>query len=241
MMIPIEEMTHKELLLHQRQRTTDVAMTSSSSSSSPAAALPSPATSAIENSLRRFSEMQSGRTKLEDVDVDVDVVVDHKIIPSHCRRHRRMITFDAAKPSEASASTSASKASALSSLKRSRPSSTKTTTTDNSNKSCCSSSFDMSTFEQASNEVQDSLWFPMIEWPTTSGDDDSNDDDDDDDDDYGDDDDTGTGVNSLSRSRKRICRGLVRSSSTIDLSSFLVGTRTAVAVTAASRCRRSSC
>mmetsp|Transcript_31871 Transcript_31871/g.77412 ORF Transcript_31871/g.77412 Transcript_31871/m.77412 type:complete len:238 (-) Transcript_31871:260-973(-) len=237
MMIPIEEMTHKELLLHQRQRTTDVAMTSSSSSSSPAAALPSPATSAIENSLRRFSEMQSGRTKLEDVDVDVDVVVDHKIIPSHCRRHRRMITFDAAKPSEASASTSASKASALSSLKRSRPSSTKTTTTDNSNKSCCSSSFDMSTFEQASNEVQDSLRFPMIEWPTTSDDDDDSNDDDDD---------KGTGFagvrgSSLSRSRKRVCRGLVRSSSTIDLSSFLVGTRTAVAVTAASRCRRSSC
>jgi len=232
MMIPIEEMTHKELLLHQRQRTTDVAMTSSSSSSSPAAALPSPATSAIENSLRRFSEMQSGRTKLEDVDVDVDVVVDHKIIPSHCRRHRRMITFDAAK-----SSASTSKALALPPLKRSRPPSSSTTTI--TNKSCCSS-FDMSTFEQASNEVQDSLRFPMIEWPTTSGDDDSNDDDDDDDDDYGDDDDTGTGVNSLSRSRKRICRGLVRSSSTIDLSSFLASTRT-VAVAATSCCRRSSC
>jgi len=204
-------------------------MASSSLSSSSPSPSPSPATAAIENSLRRFSDMQSGRTELEDVDV---VVVadhkDHKIIP----RHRRMITFDAAK-----SSASTSKALALPPLKRSRPPSSSTTTI--TNKSCCSS-FDMSTFEQASNEVQDSLRFPMIEWPTTSGDDDSNDDDDDDDDDYGDDDDTGTGVNSLSRSRKRICRGLVRSSSTIDLSSFLASTRT-VAVAATSCCRRSSC
>ena len=210
MMIPIEEMTHKELLHTQQQQTTmddDVMVPSSSSSSSPS----SLATAAIENSLKRFSEMQSGRTKLLEGTVPVP-------------RHRRMITFDAASKSKSPTTASSGL------KKRPRPASTSTSTSsESSSRSSTGSSFDMSTFEQASNEVQDSLWFPTIEWPTTICEED------DDDDDSNDDDTSSSTARSLmSKSRKRICRGLVRSSSTIDLSSFLAsGTRTRRARTVA--------
>jgi hypothetical protein len=107
-------------------------------------------------------------------------------------------------------------------MKRSRPSwSSASTSSSIKSSSSADSCFDMSSFEQVSDDVADSLWFPTIAWPSSSDDHDH-----DDDSNTNDKDDESSdhllSVDTMhSLSRKRVCRGLLRSSSSADLPSLI--------------------
>lgn len=134
------------------------------------------------------------------------------------KRHRPMITFQKGNRTSDDSNSYSSHNSTSTGMKRSRSSlgsfALTSSSCSNFDEGSCEddrpvSPFDMTTFARASEQVEDSMWFPQVEWPSIDDGEEAEED-----------------REIAAPIHKKLCRGLVRSSGSADLSSLITsGTR----------------